>query len=331
MALPRVSVIIVNWHSEDLLAQALAALNDQTLAPDRVVIVDNGSAREIPLDRYSKGPIAVLRMAKNEGFAAANNRAIRQETDSDWIALLNPDAIPEENWLKHLMDAAGRHPEASAFGSRQLMGEDHALIDGLGDVYHVSGAAWRAGHGQPNGPLAAEPREIFAPCAAAAIYKRAALLQAGGFDEDFFCYFEDVDLGFRLRLLGHKLMLAPAAIVYHLGGATSGGSRSDFSVYHGQRNLVWAYFKNMPWPYLWLYLFEHVLFNLASIVFFAFSGQGKVILSAKWNALLGLPKMIGKRRAIQSALRASPRQVRAAMARGWLAPYRRRTPGLTEA
>lgn len=228
MALPRVSVIIVNWHSEDLLAQALGALNNQTLLPDRVVIVNNGSAREIPLDRYSKGPIAVLRMAKNEGFAAANNRAIRQETDSDWIALLNPDAIPEENWLKHLMDAAGRHPEASAFGSRQLMGEDHALIDGLGDVYHVSGAAWRAGHGQPNGPLAAEPREIFAPCAAAAIYKRAALLQAGGFDEDFFCYFEDVDLGFRLRLLGHKLMLAPAAIVYHLGGATSGGSGATF-------------------------------------------------------------------------------------------------------
>jgi GT2 family glycosyltransferase len=271
-----------------------------------------------------------MRMPRNEGFAAASNRAIEQTAGSEWVALLNPDALPDENWLQRLLAAAARHPEVSAFGSRQLMGEDHALIDGLGDVYHVSGAAWRAGHGQPNVPLSGEPREIFAPCAAAAIYKRTALMQAGGFDEDFFCYFEDVDLGFRLRLLGHKLMLAPEAIVYHLGGATSGGSRSDFAVYHGQRNLVWAYVKNMPWPYLWWYLLEHVLFNLASIVFFTLGGQGRVILRAKWNALLGLPKMVGKRQAIQSGRCVPGKQVRAAMARGWLAPYRRRIPWVND-
>jgi GT2 family glycosyltransferase len=326
MASPRVSVIIVNWHSEDLVGLALAALNQQTVPPNQVIVVDNGSAKELPLDRYAKGPVTVMRMPRNEGFAAANNRAMEQTADSEWVALLNPDALPDENWLQCLLAAAECHPEASAFGSRQLMGEDHALVDGLGDVYHVSGAAWRAGHGQPNVPLSGEPREIFAPCAAAAIYKRTALMQAGGFDEDFFCYFEDVDLGFRLRLLGHKLMLAPEAIVYHLGGATSGGSRSDFAVYHGQRNLVWAYVKNMPWPYFWWYLLEHVLFNLASIVFFTLGGQGRVILRAKWNALLGLPKMVRKRQAIQSGRCVPGKQVRAAMARGWLAPYRRRIP-----
>jgi GT2 family glycosyltransferase len=329
MAPTQVSVVIVNWHSEDLLALALAALNKQTVAPGRVVIVDNGSSGELPLDQYSLGPISVMRMAQNEGFAAGNNRAIQQEVNSEWVALLNPDAIPEPNWLEQLMNAAERYPDVSAFGTRQLMEEDHALIDGLGDVYHVCGAAWRDGHGQTNDLLPAEPREIFAPCAAAALYKRAALLEAGGFDEDFFCYFEDVDLGFRLRLLGHKTMLVPDAIVYHLGGATSGGRQSDFAVYHGQRNLVWTYFKNMPWPYFWLFLFQHLLFNVVSIAFFVSRGQGKVILSAKWSALRGLPRMISKRRVIQSGMRVPRQQVRAVMAEGWLTPYRRRMPKMS--
>ena len=95
--------------------------------------------------------------------------------------------------------------------------------------------------------------EIFAPCAAAALYRRAAFLEAGGFDEHFFCYMEDVDLGFRLRLLGYRCGYAPAAIVHHVGSGTT-GARSPFTVYHGHRNLVWTYVKNMPTPWFWLYL-----------------------------------------------------------------------------
>lgn len=327
MAPNRVSVIIVNWHSEDLLALVLAALNKQTVAPGRVVIVDNGGTGELPLANYGRGPISVLRMAKNEGFAGGNNRAIEQEVDAEWVALLNPDAIPEPDWLERLLEAAGRHPDVAAFGSRQLMGEDHKLVDGLGDVYHVSGAAWREGHGRPDRQMPPDCLEIFAPCAAAALYRRDTLLQAGGFDEDFFCYFEDVDLGFRLRLLGHKAMLVPAAVVYHLGGATSGGAGSDFAVYHGQRNLVWAYVKNMPQPYFWRYLGQHLLFNVASIVYLALKGRGNAVLRAKWSALLALPRMMRKRRLVQAGVRVPGERIRAAMAGEWLAPYGRRLGG----
>jgi GT2 family glycosyltransferase len=319
-----VSVIIVNWHSEAMLAAALSAMNKQTLVPERVLIVDNGSAARLPVEQYKLGPISVLRMAKNEGFAKANNRAIFGGVESDWVALLNPDAVPETTWLERLMDAARHNPDVSAFGSRQIMGTDHALMDGLGDVYHVSGAAWRDGHGETDGRHGTGPTEIFAACAAAALYKRDAFIEAGGFDEDFFCYFEDVDLGFRLRLLGYRTMLVPDALVYHIGGATSGGQQSDFAVYHGQRNLVWSYIKNMPWPYFWLYLPQHLLFNIASVLFLAVRGQGGVVLRAKWNALRGLPQMLRKRRAIQGDIRTSRRAIRAAMATGWIAPYRRR-------
>ena len=323
MSLAKVAVIIVNWHSEKLLAEVLAALNEQSRIPDQVVVVDNGSKEPLPLEHFNRNPASVIRMPGNAGFAVANNRALEQTTGADWIALLNPDAVPDRDWLRQLLAAAADHPEASAFGSKQLMADDPSMVDGFGDVYHVSGSAWRAGHGQHDRSSTTEVREIFSPCAAAAMYKRSALLEAGGFDEDFFCYFEDVDLGFRLRLLGHTLMLAPGAIVYHAGGGTSGGHRSDFAVYHGQRNLVWSYFKNMPTRLLFLYFFQHLLFSLVSIVYFSFKGQGSQVLRAKWDALRGLPGMLKKRAAIQSNLRVTREQVLGSMAKGLFAPYHR--------
>jgi GT2 family glycosyltransferase len=193
----------------------------------------------------------------------------------------------------------------------------------LGDVYHVSGSAWREGYAQRDSEYLAARKEIFAPCAAAALYKRDAIVETGGFDEDFFCYFEDVDLGFRLRLLGHRSMLVPEAVVYHVGGATVGGRHSDFAVFHGQRNLVWAYLKNMPWPYFWLYLPQHLLLNIISVLRFVIKGQGRVVLRAKWGALRGLRKMLGKRRSIQATIRTPRRSIRAVMATGLLTPYRR--------
>jgi len=324
MATSSVSVVIVNWHSEALLASVLSALDSQVVIPEKVVIVDNGSSEALPLERYTRGHIAVMRMASNEGFAAGNNRAIEQAVTSEWIALLNPDAIPRVDWLQRLLDAAERHPGACAFGSKQLMGENHAVIDGLGDVYHVSGAAWRDGYGRRDeaDDREDEPWDIFAPCAAAAMYRRSAFLEAGGFDEDFFCYFEDVDLGFRLRLLGHKAMLVPQAVVYHLGAGTSDGRHGEFAVYHGQRNLVWAYAKNMPARYFWLYLPQHLLFNAIVVAYFVAHGRGSAVLRAKWDALLGLPRMLKKRH--RSEKLATPKTIRASMAGGWCRPYWRR-------
>lgn len=316
-----VTVIVVNWNGGPLLDRCLARLKRQSLAPARILVADNAS-EDGSAERASRVPgVEVLRFERNLGFAAANNRAIAA-CDTEYVALLNPDAFPEDGWLAGLIDAAGRHPGFGAFGSRQMAEEDPMLIDGLGDAYHVSGAAWRIGYGR-RASFPIREAEIFSPCAAAALYRREALLAAGGFDEDFFCYFEDVDLGFRLRLLGYRSLLVPAAVVSHRGAAASGGRHSDFAVFHGQRNVVWTYIKNMPAPYFWLCLPQHILFNLAALPVHLAGGRGGVVLRAKWSALCGLPKMLGKRRAIQAARRAPRRSVRAAMHSGWLAPYRR--------
>jgi GT2 family glycosyltransferase len=141
------------------------------------------------------------------------------------------------------------------------------------------------------------------------LYRRQALVGVGRFDEDYFCYVEDVDLGFRLRLAGHKALYVPDAVVHHIGSATTGGQQSDFVVYHGHRNVVWTFVKDMPGLLFWLLLPLHVLMNLASILWFALRGRGGVILRAKRDALLGLPKMWRKRQAIQAARTATMREM----------------------
>lgn len=318
---PSVTVVIVNWNGGELLDRCLACLQRQTLKPERILVADNAS-EDGSAERAGRLPgVEVLQFERNLGFAAANNRAIAA-CDTECVALLNPDAFAEAGWLAGLAEAAARHPDIGAFGSLQLADEEDGRIDGLGDAYHVSGAAWRIGHGVRAVPPGGET-EIFSPCAAAALYRREALLAAGGFDEDFFCYFEDVDLGFRLRLLGYRSLLVPAAVVRHRGAAASGGRHGDFAVFHGQRNLVWTYFKNMPAPYFWLGLPQHLLLNLAALAAHLAGGRGGVVLRAKWDALRGLPKMLAKRRAIQAVRRVPPASLRAAMQAGWLAPYRR--------
>ena len=296
----RYSLIIVNWNSWDLLSQCLEKLKGQTFQDFTVLVIDNASRHSSLHGLHSRYPdVKFLQNKTNRGFAAANNQAIELLGDSEWVALLNPDAFPEPYWLQRLVDAAEAHPEYSMFACRQLMDADRHLLDGDGDAYYISGLVWRQGHGEHKTEATQNLREVFSPCAAAALYHRDALISVGGFDEDFFCYVEDVDLGFRMRLMGHRCLLVPNAVVYHVGSATSGGQQSDFAIYHGHRNLVWVYLKNMPGLLFWACLPLFLAMNLVSISVYVFRGKGKIILRAKRDALLGLPNMWRKRLQIQ--------------------------------
>jgi len=299
-AWPKVTVVIVNWNGERFLERCLAALMAQTVKPHEILLVDNASS-DASVGIVRRFPfVRLMALNQNTGFARGNNLAIKEVTvESKWVALINPDAFPEPDWLERLINAANNNPEYSFFASRQLIDGDHNLLDGEGDAYHISGLVWRVGHGQPKVGASHELREIFSPCAAAAMYRLDALKSVGGFDEDFFCYVEDVDLGFHLRLMGHRCLLVPDAVAHHIGSATTGGQQSDFSVYHGHRNLVWAYVKNMPGWLFWACLPLHIAMNLAAVLVFMWRGKGLVILKAKRDALLGLPKMWHKRQEIQ--------------------------------
>jgi GT2 family glycosyltransferase len=297
--LASVSVLIVNWNSGGLLAECVQHLVAQTVQPLEVLVIDNASSDGSFEGVDSFRGITLRRTDRNLGFAVGNNLALA-ERDSEFVALLNPDAFPEPDWLENLLLAASTNPDVMAFGSRQLQQSNPEYLDGIGDGYHMSGLVWRERHRKQQQPADLIQREIFSPCAAAALYRRQAVAEVGGFDEDFFCYVEDVDLGFRLRLAGYKAMYVPDAIVHHVGSATTGGQHSDFGVYHGHRNLVWVYIKNMPGILFWVLLPLHIMMNLSAIVLFTFRGQIKVILKAKWDAIIGIPRAWRKRREIQA-------------------------------
>jgi GT2 family glycosyltransferase len=303
----QIAVVIVTWNASKLLDKVLESLNRQTLKPSKVLVIDNGSLdADALLEIVERFPFCeLLCLPENLGFAAANNIGFDRCSDFDYVALLNPDAFPEPEWLEQLALAAKAYPACASFASRLLDFSNPDLLDGAGDYLTLIGKPGRRGKGELERGRLTQVVQVFAPCAAAALYSRKKFLECGRFDEDFFCYVEDVDLGFRLRLAGYRCLYVPQSVAHHVGSGTTGGQHSDFSVYHGHRNLVWMFVKDMPGLLFWLLLPLHVMLNLVSIVWFALRGQGGVILRAKRDALLGLPKMWRKRQQIQKSRIAS--------------------------
>lgn len=295
-----VTVVIVNFNGGEMICQCLAALEQQRFRDFVTVVVDNNSSDgSVAAIRQRYAQVQILALDRNMGFAGGVNHALRTHAQGPFVALLNPDAFPAPDWLEKLVEAAQKHPEFAAFGSRMYSDERQQQLDGVGDAYHVSGLPWRQGHGCANSARHDHQREIFAPCAAAALYRLSALRSVDFLDEEFFLYVEDVDLGFRLRLAGYRALYVPQACIQHIGSAFV-GRNSDFQVYHGHRNLVWVFVKNMPGMLFWLFLPLHIALNLVTLVWFALRGKGELIFRAKRDAVRGIPHYWEKRQAIQS-------------------------------
>src|SRR5579871_217041 len=297
---PWVRIVIVNFNGGPLLAQTLAALGRQTDPGFEAIIVDNAStdgsadARILPDGRFR-----LVRAGGNIGFAAGCNLGCRGAT-TPWLAMLNPDALPEENWLAALRQATLRYPGVAMFGSTQLYADDLSILDGGGDNYSIFGLAWRGGHG---GSVKAirDGIRVFAPCAAAALYRRDVFEAVGGFAECFFCYMEDVDLGFRLNLNGHEAIQVGDARVRHVGSASS-GRMSRFSLYHGLRNSVYVARRCVPFPLICLTL---PLFVLSQVWIGLRTGRLALRLEATWDGLRSISELLTQRKAIQSCRRIS--------------------------
>ena len=197
---PAVSVVVVVYESGPTLAECLAAVAAQTWLDYEIILVDNASSDRTAQAATAADPsIRLIENAENLGFAAAVNQAAAAAT-GQWLALLNPDAFAESDWLAALVAAAQQaNPDASiASTSRQLMAEDPAKLDGLGDVMALAGYPFRGRLYSTSNPGVLEPGWVFsAGCGGAMMIDRELFLRLGGFDERFFCYCEDVDLGYR--------------------------------------------------------------------------------------------------------------------------------------
>jgi N-acetylglucosaminyl-diphospho-decaprenol L-rhamnosyltransferase len=307
----RAAVIVVTYNSKAHFPRQRAALEAQTYRDFALVVWDNGSrADQRPAAADFPDGAIVIQSEDNIGFAAGNNRAA-ELIEADFIVLLNPDAFPEPDWLEKLVSAAEARPKTGSVGSTQIMCDEPTRYDGLGDCYHAAGVPWRGAFGWLVTEISPSTR-TFSACAAAALYRSEAWTAAGGFDESYFASCEDVDLGFRLRLLGWDVQQAEEAIVHHIGGASS-GKKSGFAIYYGTRNRLWTFVKCMPLPLIILLSPAHLAVNLAFLLVSPFRGTGVATWRGVIHAILGIGRVLKARRLIQNQRIATLKSLCAAM------------------
>ena len=298
-----VSVIIVNWNGKKFIEECLDGLRRQTCQFFSVIVVDNASvdgSLELVHKKYPE--VKTISLAENLGFATANNIAIKS-IDTDYVALLNNDAVPHPAWLWSLLRALEMNPEAGMAASRMLLKDRPGVIDRAGDAYTTAGTALLHGRGEPSHKFN-HKRWVFGACAGAALYRKRMLDDIGLFDNEFFLLYEDVDLSFRAQIQGYQCLYEPAAIVYH-EASSSIGEDSSISVYYSHRNLEWVYIHNMPSGLIIKTIFQHLIYNIASFLFFVLKGRGADFVRAKWHASKGFKKAFGKRRQIQTTRKVS--------------------------
>ena len=292
----RVCVVVISYNSEATLAPCLEALGRQTFTDFHLLLIDNASDQRprsyLPALPY---PHTFADMEQNLGFAGGMAVAI-DKTDSALVAALNPDAFAEPTWLAELVAAADRHPDVAAFGSLQRSAEDPTRIDGFGDHLLATGQAWR---GQ-SPPADEQLAYSFGVCAAAALYRVDAVRSVGSFDRSFFCFYEDVDLSFRLRLAGYHCAVAPRAVVTHVGGASfkTRGALMQFLI---GRNQWWVLLKNMPPVLLPLSIPGFIAVELLA----ALRGHRPGSLRGLWDGIRRSGEVLTERRRVQAARKIS--------------------------
>ncbi len=298
-----VTILIVAHRSRTTIPLVIAALSAQSVRPASVRLLENGSPEGERLEREELPDwVEFVDGAENLGFAGGNNLLARG-VETRWLLLLNPDAYPDPDWLEQMMAAAKRWPEAALFGCTQRAHGAPGVLDGCGDVYHFTGLPYRAGFGKVMEPPA--EGEVFGPCGAAALIRRDVFEALGGFDEDYFCYVEDVDLAARARLLGHRAIQVRDAAVSHVGYAST-GRRSAFATYHGARNRLWTFFKVTPGWLLWVLAPVHAGVTALLWLSAARFGQFTLFGGALKDALASWPALMAKRRALQSRRAVTP-------------------------
>jgi GT2 family glycosyltransferase len=320
--MPRVSIIVVNYNGGSLLADCLASLAAQSYRDFETIVVDNGSDDDsLALAATHLTAVRLIRLETNAGFARGNNVGITAAA-GELVVTLNNDARLTPTFLAEMAAAADRHPQAGMLAPKILVSTDPSRIDSAGLLIYGDGVYRPRGWQEPDGPAYAGEEEVIFPCAAVGLYRRAMLDDVGLFDEDYFLYLEDADLGMRGRLRGWRCWYVPQAVAYHLKSSTA-GKHSKVKAYHVERNRIFNLVKHAPLP-LVLASPLFTVYRYALQAFAALSGRGAsggfvrdysraellgILLRAYAGALRRLPTMWGKRRAIARRRRLTRRDV----------------------
>lgn len=329
---PKITVIVINWNRKGLLDACLGSLARQTHSSFEVLVVDNGSTDGSPamvqeLAPSYPVPLRLIANATNQGFCAANNQGFAASR-SALVALLNNDAEADPGWLAALESAIETAPDLGMAASKILVWEDPKRIDKVGHLIYPDGQNRGRGTGQLDHGQFDQIEEALWPDGCAAMYRRAMLDEIGGFDEDFFAYADDAELGLRGRIAGWRCLYTPGAVVRHHRGATLGlGSGRRLTLI--ERNRVLLVVKLFPWNLLWLNG-AYYLTRMAAGLWAALRNRGELrhyqgptgklsaaaaLLRGSLSAIPLIPAMLRKRRAFRTKRRLTPRQIRSLLFR----------------
>jgi GT2 family glycosyltransferase len=316
-----ITVVIVNWNRKELLRACLRSLTTQENVKFETIVVDNGST-DGSAELAGEFGARVIRNRENRGFCAANNQGIA-ESRGEFVALLNNDAEAEPGWLAELERVCSSRPDVGMAASKVLVWEDPRRIDKAGHLIFPDGQNRGRGSGALDEGQFDREEEVLWPDGCAAMYRKQMLDEIGGFDEDFFAYGDDAELGLRARIAGWSCVYAPRAVVRHHRGATMGkdsGRRLELI----ERNRVLLAAKLFPWSLLWL---NPLYFAVRLVAGAAMAGRGdgdtahfpgvggklrivRALAAGDWQALLMLPRMLRKRAEVARIRRLAPGEVR---------------------
>lgn len=322
-----ISVVVVNWNRKEMLRECLTSLESQTYTDFEVVVVDNssidGSVHMVLTEFIETGKLncKIIENQENRGFCEANNQGFAASR-SDFVALLNNDAAVHPEWLGSLLSVFD-DPRVGMAASKILVYEDRTKIDKVGHLIYFDGQNRGRGSGEIDRGQYDQIEEVAWPDGCAAMYRRELLDEVGGFDEDFFAYADDADLGLRGRIAGWNCLYVPHAVVYHRRGTTLGVASTGRLVLI-ERNRILLAVKLFPWSLLWLNGYYYAL-RLLSGAWAAVRGKGETVKYAgtsgkfrmAWAMLKGdlkalplLPRMFARRREIDKFRKLTPSETR---------------------
>ena len=310
----KVTVIVPTYKGKELLDKCLPALKKQTLKC-RILVVDDCSPDDTSDYVKDSFPyVELITLKKNHGFSGAVQKGLN-EVNTQFIALLNNDAIPEPNWLEKCVDCINIY-NAGSVASCILALDSDEIIDSAGDLYSVVGGSNKGGNGKKLNSTFLKTRETFGACAAAALYNTDALKDCGGFDPGLTAYYDDIDTAFRLQLAGYKCIYCPDAVVKHKVSASY--KQNSYKLHRlSSRNSELVWWSNMPLTMIIRYLPEHTLFLILQMLNKTKQKRLMPYLMGKIDAIKKVAHLIKKRQFAKSISK-NDSQLKMMITKKWL-------------
>ncbi len=304
--LPLVSIIISNLNGEEWLKNCLSSLKEQDYPHIELILIDNGSEdKSIDFIKCSYPTVKIIENDHNLGYAMAGNQGAEQAS-GELLLFLNNDTEVKKDFLSILVQKILESPQIAACQPKIRFLQEKEKIDSVGSFPTLSGFLYHLGHLEKDQGQYDRLGDIFSPKGACVLIRKNVFEKMGGFDSDFFCYFEETDLAWRIWLGGYRITLASQAVIYHKMGATCEKMNFEFLQYHAHKNKICSFLKNLEVLQLIWFLPLHLVFYFLPTPIFLVTFKFKKIftlLNALWWNISHLKETLRKRRIVQEKIR----------------------------